>query len=80
VNGAALWHEPSERSQGRAALHEHLREISRVHPFMAITHVETLATDIRSPAEQQINPDARHVDPAEPVTVRDAPLVSRQLR
>jgi len=63
-----------------AALHEHLREISRVHPFMAITHVDTLATDIRSPAEQQINPDAKHVDPAEPITVRDAPLVSRQLR
>jgi hypothetical protein len=47
---------------------------------MTITHVETLATDIRSRAEQQINPDARHVDPAEPVTVRDAALITRQLR
>ena len=57
VGGTASWHEPSERSQAPAALHEHLRERSRVHPLMAIAHLGTLVTDIRSPAELQIDPD-----------------------
>ncbi len=64
MGSAAARHQPSECAPPRlATVRQHPRQRAHVLLLLAKAHADAIAADVRSPAEQQIGPNPRKVQP-----------------